>query len=173
MQVLSVGPDAAATVLTTRVLSVQPSVVITIDVLHLVFSAFGFVCKIATFEKQAGFQALIQYQDSATADTVSWQRSIAERGPADTDTLQHCHPPTCLNLCPLSAQVRAALDGRHIPKNLLGNTPHPPQLKISFSQHTDLNVKFQSHRSRQARPLCLCHYSPCALRACRTLPVAA
>lgn len=46
------------------------------------------------------------------------------------------------------AQVRAALDGRHIPKNLLNDTPHPPQLKISFSQHTDLNVKFQSHRSR-------------------------
>ena len=46
------------------------------------------------------------------------------------------------------AQVRAALDGRHIPKNLLNDTPNPPQLKISFSQHTDLNVKFQSHRSR-------------------------
>ena len=45
-------------------------------------------------------------------------------------------------------QVRAALDGRHIPRNLLGDTLHPPQLKISFSQHTDLNVKFQSHRSR-------------------------
>jgi len=49
---------------------VQPSVVITIDVLHLVFSAFGYVCKIATFEKQAGFQALIQYPDPATAETV-------------------------------------------------------------------------------------------------------
>ena len=43
---------------------------ITIDVLHLVFSAFGYVCKIATFEKQAGFQALIQYPDPATAETV-------------------------------------------------------------------------------------------------------
>ena len=53
-----------------NVLSVQPSVVITIDVLHLVFSAFGYVCKIATFEKQAGFQALIQYPDPATAETV-------------------------------------------------------------------------------------------------------
>ena len=52
----------------------QPSVVITIDVLHLVFSAFGFVCKIATFEKQAGFQALIQYQDAPTAETVSLRR---------------------------------------------------------------------------------------------------
>ena len=53
-----------------RGLRVQPSVVITIDVLHLVFSAFGYVCKIATFEKQAGFQALIQYPDPATAETV-------------------------------------------------------------------------------------------------------
>lgn len=93
--------------------NLDPSVVITIDTLHLVFSAFGFVHKIATFEKQAGFQALIQYGDAATAEAV-----------------------------------RAALDGRHIPKNLLNDTPHPPQLKISFSQHTDLNVKFQSHRSR-------------------------
>lgn len=48
----------------------QPSVVITIDTLHLVFSAFGFVHKIATFEKQAGFQALIQYGDPATAEAV-------------------------------------------------------------------------------------------------------
>ena len=50
--------------------ALQPSLVITIDTLHLVFSAFGFVQKIATFEKQAGFQALIQYPDAATAETV-------------------------------------------------------------------------------------------------------
>ena len=45
-------------------------------------------------------------------------------------------------------QVRNALDGRHIPKHLLNNTPYPPLLKITFSQHTDLNVRVQSHRSR-------------------------
>lgn len=45
-------------------------------------------------------------------------------------------------------QVRSSLDGRHIPKHLLGNTPYPPLLKITFSQHTDLNVRVQSHRSR-------------------------
>ena len=45
-------------------------------------------------------------------------------------------------------QVRVALDGRHIPKHLLNDTPNPPSLKIAYSQHTDLNVKFQSHRSR-------------------------
>ncbi len=71
---------------------------ITIDVLHLVFSAFGFVCKIATFEKQAGFQALIQYQDSATADTVSLQRSKAEQCPASTDAPRRAHQLTSLNL---------------------------------------------------------------------------
>jgi hypothetical protein len=32
-----------------------------------VFSAFGFVHKIATFEKSAGFQALVQFSDSNTA----------------------------------------------------------------------------------------------------------
>lgn len=91
----------------------QPDVVITIDTLHLVFSAFGVVQKIATFEKSAGFQALVQYQDVQTAE-----------------------------------QVRMALDGRHIPRHLLSDTPNPPMLKISYSQHQDLNVKFQSHRSR-------------------------
>lgn len=91
----------------------QPSIDITIEVLHLVFSAFGFVHKLATFEKAAGFQALVQYGDSQTAD-----------------------------------QVRQALDGRHIPRHVLNDTPNPPMLKLSFSQHTDLNVKFQSHRSR-------------------------
>ncbi|KAH0973672.1 hypothetical protein GBA52_025828 [Prunus armeniaca] len=43
---------------------------VSIDVIHLVFSAFGFVHKIATFEKAAGFQALIQFND---AETASWQ----------------------------------------------------------------------------------------------------
>ncbi|KAL5675186.1 hypothetical protein ACJX0J_011317, partial [Zea mays] len=35
-----------------------------------VFSAFGYVHKIVTFEKAAGFQALIQYTDAATASDV-------------------------------------------------------------------------------------------------------
>lgn len=42
----------------------------TLDTLHLVFSAFGTVQKIATFEKQSGFQALVQYPDAATAEQV-------------------------------------------------------------------------------------------------------
>ncbi|KAH7430315.1 hypothetical protein KP509_09G093000 [Ceratopteris richardii] len=43
---------------------------VSIDVLHLVFSAFGFVHKIATFEKTAGFQALVQFSNSETASSA-------------------------------------------------------------------------------------------------------
>jgi len=48
-------------------------------------------------------------------------------------------------------QVRAALDGRLVPAHLIGNAPNPPTLKVNFSQHSELNVRFQSHRSRRAR----------------------
>ena len=48
----------------------QPDVQITLDTLYLVFSAFGEVQKIATFEKNAGLQALVQYADISVADQV-------------------------------------------------------------------------------------------------------
>ncbi|KAA8547973.1 hypothetical protein F0562_004402 [Nyssa sinensis] len=86
---------------------------VSIDVIHLVFSAFGFVHKIATFEKAAGFQALIQFSDSETASSA-----------------------------------REALDGRSIPRYLLPDHVGSCHLRISYSAHTDLNIKFQSHRSR-------------------------
>jgi polypyrimidine tract-binding protein 2 len=86
---------------------------VSIDVIHLVFSAFGFVHKIATFEKAAGFQALIQFSDAETASAA-----------------------------------REALDGRSIPRYLLPNHVGSCHLRISYSAHTDLNIKFQSHRSR-------------------------
>ncbi|KAL6960787.1 hypothetical protein U1Q18_042259 [Sarracenia purpurea var. burkii] len=86
---------------------------VSIDVIHLVFSAFGFVHKIATFEKAAGFQALIQFSDVETA-----------------------------------AAAREALDGRSIPRYLLPEHVGSCHLRISYSAHTDLNIKFQSHRSR-------------------------
>ncbi|XP_062106633.1 polypyrimidine tract-binding protein homolog 1-like isoform X2 [Humulus lupulus] len=78
-----------------------------------VFSAFGFVHKIATFEKAAGFQALIQFSDAETASSA-----------------------------------RNALDGRSIPRYLLPEHVGSCHLRISYSAHTDLNIKFQSHRSR-------------------------
>ncbi|XP_044468158.1 polypyrimidine tract-binding protein homolog 1-like isoform X2 [Mangifera indica] len=77
------------------------------------FSAFGFVHKIATFEKAAGFQALIQFTDAETASAA-----------------------------------RNALDGRSIPRYLLPEHVGSCHLRISYSAHTDLNIKFQSHRSR-------------------------
>ncbi|KAL6537646.1 hypothetical protein OROHE_012273 [Orobanche hederae] len=76
-----------------------------------VFSAFGFVHKIATFEKAAGFQALIQYIQTAST-------------------------------------TRDSLDGRSIPRYLLPSHVNECNLRISYSAHTDLNIKLQSHRSR-------------------------
>ncbi|OWM64569.1 hypothetical protein CDL15_Pgr020536 [Punica granatum] len=86
---------------------------VSIEVIHLVFSAFGFVHKIATFEKAAGFQALIQFSDIETASTA-----------------------------------KTHLDGRSIPGYLLPEHIPACNLRISYSAHTDLNIKFQSHRSR-------------------------
>ncbi|XP_047969721.1 polypyrimidine tract-binding protein homolog 2 isoform X2 [Salvia hispanica] len=77
-----------------------------------VFSAFGFVHKITTFEKTAGFQALVQFSDSETATAA-----------------------------------KDALDGRSIPSYLIPELG-PCSLRITYSAHTDLSVKFQSHRSR-------------------------
>nr|GMD02308.1 polypyrimidine tract-binding protein homolog 2-like isoform X1 [Ipomoea batatas] len=85
---------------------------VSIDVLHLVFSAFGFVHKITTFEKTAGFQALVQFSDAVTATSA-----------------------------------KDALDGRSIPSYLIPELG-PCSLRITYSAHTDLTVKFQSHRSR-------------------------
>ncbi|KAL8160476.1 hypothetical protein V2J09_002013 [Rumex salicifolius] len=86
---------------------------VSIDVLHLVFSAFGTVHKITTFEKTAGFQALVQFSNTETASSA-----------------------------------KDALDGRIIPRYLLPEHVGPCTLRITYSAHTDLSVKFQSHRSR-------------------------
>ncbi|XP_073035315.1 polypyrimidine tract-binding protein homolog 2-like isoform X2 [Primulina eburnea] len=77
-----------------------------------VFSAFGFVHKITTFEKTAGFQALVQFSDSETASSA-----------------------------------KDSLDGRSIPRYLIPELGLC-SLRITYSAHTDLSVKFQSHRSR-------------------------
>lgn len=111
--------DVASNVLLVTIEGVEAGDV-SIDVLHLVFSAFGFVHKIATFEKTAGFQALVQFSDADTASAA-----------------------------------RSALDGRSIPRYLLADHVGPCHLRISFSAHTDLNVKFQSHRSRDYTNLLL------------------
>ncbi|XP_043702374.1 polypyrimidine tract-binding protein homolog 2-like isoform X2 [Telopea speciosissima] len=61
--------DVAGNVLLVTIEGVEAHDV-SIDVLHLVFSAFGFVHKIATFEKTAGFQALVQFSNSETASAA-------------------------------------------------------------------------------------------------------
>ncbi|KAL5999050.1 hypothetical protein ACLOJK_010000 [Asimina triloba] len=104
--------DTASNVLLVTIEGPEASSV-SIDVLHLVFSAFGFVHKIATFEKTAGFQALVQFSEVGTATAA-----------------------------------KDALEGRIIPRYLLPEHVGPCTLRINFSGHTDLNVKFQSHRSR-------------------------
>lgn len=42
----------------------------TVDVLHQVFSPYGFVEKIVTFQKSAGFQALVQYETRQNASSA-------------------------------------------------------------------------------------------------------
>ncbi|KAK6129261.1 hypothetical protein DH2020_036970 [Rehmannia glutinosa] len=47
-----------------------------------------------------------------------------------------------------AATARDSLDGRSIPRYLLPSHVNECHLRISYSAHTDLNIKFQSHRSR-------------------------
>ena len=138
----------------------------TIDTLHLVFSAFGFVHKIATFEKGTGLQALVQYGDVETAEAVrsndpccyegckaaTRNSSLAQRAASKKLAgYSKTYMPVVTTLVFFKCKVRAALDGHSVPAHLVGNVSNPPTLKINFSQHTELNVKFQSHRSR-----CVC-----------------
>ncbi|KAF4376708.1 hypothetical protein F8388_025579 [Cannabis sativa] len=100
---------------------------VSIDVIHLVFSAFGFVHKIATFEKAAGFQCIFNMASSIWLDL----QALIQFSDAET-----------------ASSARNALDGRSIPRYLLPEHVGSCHLRISYSAHTDLNIKFQSHRSR-------------------------
>ncbi|KAJ6848338.1 polypyrimidine tract-binding protein-like protein 3-like isoform X1 [Iris pallida] len=79
---------------------------ITVEVLHQVFSPHGFVEKIVTFQKSAGFQALIQFQSRQSA-----------------------------------IQARNSLQGRNIYDGCC-------QLDVHYSKLSDLQVKYNSDRSR-------------------------
>ncbi|XP_059435983.1 polypyrimidine tract-binding protein homolog 2-like isoform X2 [Corylus avellana] len=83
-----------------------------IPTILMLFSAFGYVQKIITFEK-AGFQALVQFSDTEAASSAKNTR-----------------------------------DGRGIPSYLLPDDVGPCTTRITYSAHTDLSVKFQSHQSR-------------------------
>ena len=104
--------EEPSNVLLATLENLQPDTVITIEQLWAVFAAFGSVQKIATFEKSAGFQALVQYESA-----------------------------------PVAKAAKDQLDGRTIPRSILQSRT-PCQLRIAFSGHRDLNVKFQSHRGR-------------------------
>ncbi|KAL0646255.1 hypothetical protein Bca4012_044546 [Brassica carinata] len=105
---------------------------VSIDVLHLVFSAFGFVHKITFFEKTAGYQALVQFSDADTA--TSAKTALDGRNiPSLTD----------VHSTFLSSDVKFSLVIYLLPEEV-GQC----SLKITYSAHTDLTVKFQSHRSR-------------------------
>ncbi|XP_022641962.1 polypyrimidine tract-binding protein homolog 1-like [Vigna radiata var. radiata] len=86
---------------------------VSIDSMRSVFSVYGFVQKISTFEKNAGFQALIQFADIESASTA-----------------------------------KEALDGKKIPRSLLPDRISDCNFHIAYSGHRDLNIKFQSNRSR-------------------------
>ncbi|GBG74588.1 hypothetical protein CBR_g18997 [Chara braunii] len=127
--------DVASNVLLVTIEGVEDGQV-SIDVLHLVFSAFGFVHKIATFEKSAGFQEPQMGVDQhglavRTSERQRRKKALVQFGDAAT-----------------AASAKAALEGRSIPRYLLPDNAGPCSLRISFSAHNDLNVKFQSHRSR-------------------------
>ncbi|XP_059627869.1 polypyrimidine tract-binding protein homolog 1-like isoform X2 [Cornus florida] len=68
--------NVSGNILNVRTVGVQSSDV-NIDVLHMVFSACGFVRKIATYENSDGFQALIQFGDSASATKAKAQLNKA------------------------------------------------------------------------------------------------
>jgi hypothetical protein len=78
-------------------LPAQPDVLITLDTLHLVFSAFGLVQKIATFEKGQGFQALVQYSDPATAEQARACTLLQPVSPAHRLT-HSCTASWCIRL---------------------------------------------------------------------------
>jgi len=85
---------------------------VSVDIFQTMFSPFGTVQKVATFEKGKGLQALVQFEGVAGA-----QAAIAK------------------------------LDGKPIPTYLVP-TVGQLHMRISFSAHSDISVKFQGHHSR-------------------------
>ncbi|KAG6741755.1 hypothetical protein POTOM_055034 [Populus tomentosa] len=122
---------------------------VTVDVLHTVFSAFGTVQKIAIFEKNGGTQALIQYPEMAKGPGIS--KSITRLQPGVSKSI------TCLHLqsgwiglgggfSPLDVATAAVAK-----ETLEGHCIYDGgycKLHLSYSRHTDLNVKAFSDKSR-------------------------
>ena len=134
----------------------QPDVTVTLDTLHLVFSAFGVVQKIATFEKGQGFQALVQYSDAETAEQVrpTFKPILGLKDNACIITSLVIYSPAVSNsffasLCPCLPCVYVA----HL---------------IFIWRCTGFSHTLQQHMQRadsakhQAMSMGMCHYYECA-----------
>ncbi|KAK8670944.1 hypothetical protein V6N13_037556 [Hibiscus sabdariffa] len=82
-----------------------------------VFSAFGFVHKIATFEKAVGFQSLIQFTDAKTVSSA--------RNALDGISILRCHDR---KVAKESLEGHCIYDGGYC------------KLHLSYSSHIDLNA---------------------------------
>uniref|UniRef100_A0A453F2E3 RRM domain-containing protein n=1 Tax=Aegilops tauschii subsp. strangulata TaxID=200361 RepID=A0A453F2E3_AEGTS len=103
-----------------------------------VFSAFGYVHKIATFEKASGYQALIQFSDAETASSA--KAALDGR----------CIPRYCSQVIFILYYFSRLMDNYlcFCCSYLLPELDGSCTLRINYSAHSVLNVKFQSHRSR-------------------------
>ncbi|CAL9768036.1 unnamed protein product [Musa acuminata subsp. burmannicoides] len=98
---------------------------VTVDVLYTVFSAFGIVQKILIFEKNGGMQALIQYSGMEIIKDVSCLIFSSK-----------------LHISILILLPRRLLEGHCIYDG--GYC----KLHLTYSRHTDLNLKVHNERSR-------------------------
>ncbi|KAK7316347.1 hypothetical protein VNO77_35315 [Canavalia gladiata] len=129
---------------------------VSIDVIHLVFSAFCSVHKIATFEKTVGFQALIQFSDAETASLArnaldkrsipryllpehvgSCHFCISYSGHKDLNIKFQSNHSSCVVMASVTTATAAI-------ETLEGHSTHDGgycQLHLTYSRHIDLNVK--------------------------------
>ncbi|KAK4384872.1 Polypyrimidine tract-binding protein2 [Sesamum angolense] len=145
---------------------------VSIDVLHLVFSAFGFVHKITTFEKTAGFQALVQFSDSETASAAKdaldgrsiprdYTNPLLPVAPSAIDASGQVFsafgPVLKIAMFDKNGGLQALIQYPDVPtavvakEALEGHCIYDGgycKLHISYSRHTDLSIKVNNDRSR-------------------------
>eukprot|EP01018_Ginkgo_biloba_P013361 Gb_07421 [translate_table: standard] len=150
----SIGPDGQRREPESNVLlaSIENMLyAVTVDVLHTVFSAFGTVQKIAMFEKNAGTQALIQYAAPMpwfNTLMLSIKPSVIYNATLPGISLKGCNVKENHLVevykydVPTAVIAKEALEGHCIYDG--GYC----KLHLSYSRHTDLNVKVNNDRSR-------------------------
>ncbi|KAG6476717.1 hypothetical protein ZIOFF_065964 [Zingiber officinale] len=162
----TIGPDGKikepeSNVLLASIENMQYAV--TVDVLHTVFSAFGTVQKIAIFEKNGGTQALIQYPGCVSY----WVFNSSVSGVPDL-LCEIFNPPPEYHICSLESLLLPYYGKSDFLKGLMllhfymttaavakealeGHCIYDGgycKLHLSYSRHTDLNVKAYSDKSR-------------------------